>query len=76
MGFRVKIGTGHEKKEKLFLTLVEHGWVVVDVTERDVDRGGAGQTPQLAAHVLGLDDHRVVLPGLPIHVCQRDADHA
>lgn len=53
------------------LTLVKHGRVVVDVGERDVDRGGAGQTSHLPPHVLGLDDHGVVLSGLPVHVCQR-----
>lgn len=56
------------------LTLVKHGQVVVDVAECDVDRGGARQPPQLAAHVLGLYDHRVVFPGLPVHVGQGDAD--
>ena len=59
----------------MMLTLVEHGRVVVDVAQRDVDRGGAGEPPQLAAHVLGLDDHVVVLSGLPVHVCQGHADH-
>lgn len=62
--------------ERGSLTLVEHGRVVVDVGERDVDRGGARQTPQLPAHVLGLDDHRVVLSGLPVHVRQRHPEHA
>lgn len=58
------------------LTLVKHGGIVVDVGERDVDRGGAGQTPHLPPHVLGLDDHGVVFSGLPVHVCQRHPEHA
>lgn len=58
------------------LTLIKHGRVVVDVAERDVDSGGASEPPQLAAHVLGLDDHGVVFPGLPVHVCQGHPDHA
>lgn len=57
------------------LTLVKHGRVVVDVTECDVDSGGASEPPQLPPHVLGLDDHRVVFPGLPVHVCQGHPDH-
>lgn len=63
-------------KGKLSLTLVKHGRVVVDITEGDVDGGGAGEPPELAPHVLGLDDHSVVFSGLPVHVCQGDADHA
>lgn len=58
------------------LTLVKHGRVVIDVTERDVDSSGTSETPELATHVLSLDDHRVVFSGLPVHVCQRHADHA
>lgn len=58
------------------LTLVKHGRVVVDVTERNVDGGGPGEPPQLAAHVLSLNDHCVIFPGLPVHVCQGHTDHA
>lgn len=58
------------------LTLVKHGRVVVDVAKRDVDGSGAGEPPQLPAHVLGLDDHSVVFSGLAIHVCQGHTDHA
>lgn len=58
------------------LTLVKHGRVVIDVTERDVNSGGTSEPPQLAAHVLGLDDHSVVFSGLPVHVCQGHTDYA
>lgn len=50
------------------LTLGELGRVVVDVGQRDVDGGGAGQASHLARHVFGLDDDGVVLPGFSVHV--------
>lgn len=37
------------------LTFGEPWWIIVDIAERDVDGGGPGQPPKLAAHVLGLD---------------------
>lgn len=69
--YRLKSG-----EEGTCLTLVEHGRVVIDVAERDVDRGGTSEPPELAAHVLGLDDHRVVLSGFPVHIGEGHPDHA
>lgn len=37
------------------LTFGKAGRIIVDIAEGDVDGGGAGQPPQLAPHVLGLD---------------------
>lgn len=61
-------------REGVLLTLLELGRVVVDVGERDLDLGGARQPPHVAAHVLGLDDHVVLLAGLAVHVGQGGAD--
>lgn len=50
------------------LTLGEAWRVVVDVGELDGDGGGPGESPQVAPHVLGLEEHQVLVLGLPVHV--------
>lgn len=40
---------------QVVLTFGKAGRIIVDIAEGDVDGGGAGQPPQLAPHVLGLD---------------------
>lgn len=57
------------------LTLGEAGRVIVDIREGDVDSRGARQPSELPSHVLGLDDHLVVLLGLSIHVRERGPNH-
>lgn len=57
------------RKFLLFLTLLKHRWVVVDVTEHDANSGGAGQSTHLTTHVFGLDENSVVFSGLSVHVC-------
>ena len=52
------------------LTLGKSRRVVVDVCQSDVHRGGARKAPHLAAHVLGLDHHLVLLPVFSAHVWQ------
>lgn len=49
-------------------TLGELGRVVVDVCQRDVDRGGTREASNLACHVFGLDNDSVVFSGFPVHV--------
>lgn len=58
------------------LTAREVWWVVVDVSEGDRDRGGAGEATHLAHHVFGLDDQHVLVPRLPVHVGQGRPDDA
>lgn len=70
-----RYGKQRTARRKSTLTLVKHGRVVVDIAECDVDSCGAGQPPQLAAHVLGLYDYSVVFSGLPVHIRQGDTDH-
>ena len=55
---------------KYLLTFREPGWIIVDVAEGDVDSGGPGQPPQLAPHVLGLDQHLVLFLHLSVHIGQ------
>lgn len=43
-------------------------WIIVDVGEGDVDEGGSSQTPQLSAHIFGLDHDLVRLFDLSVHV--------
>lgn len=50
------------------LTLGEAWRVVVDVCEFDGDGGGPGQTAKMAAHVFSLEQHQVLVLGLPVHV--------
>lgn len=50
------------------LTLGEAWRVVVDVAELDSDGGGPGQSTQVSPHVLGLQQHQVLVLGLPVHV--------
>lgn len=52
------------------LTVAEPRWVVVDVCQRDGDRGGAGESAHLAHHVFGLDDQNVLVSRLAVHVGQ------
>lgn len=49
-------------------TLRKLGWVVVDVRKGDVDSGGARKASDLACHVFGLDNNRVVFSGFAVHV--------
>lgn len=56
------------------LTLLELGRVVVDVREGDPNLGGPRQPAHVTAHVFGLDDDVVLLPGLPVHVWQGGTD--
>lgn len=49
-------------------TLRKLGWVVVDVGQSDVDRGGAREASDLPCHVFGLDNNRVVFSGFAVHV--------
>lgn len=49
-------------------TLRKLGWVVVDVGQGDVDSGGAREASDLARHVFGLDNNRVVFSGFAVHV--------
>ena len=57
------------------LTFGESGGVVVDVAEGDVDGGGPCQPPQLAPHVLGLNQDLVNFFYLPVHVWQSCPDN-
>lgn len=50
------------------LTLGEARRVVVDVCELDGDGGGARQAAKVAPHVLSLEQHQVLVLGLPVHV--------
>lgn len=50
------------------LTLGEAWRVVVDVCEFDGDGRGPGQTAKMAAHVFSLEQHQVLVLGLPVHV--------
>lgn len=52
----------------------ESGWVVVDIDQRDVDRGGSGQTTQLSQHVFSLNDHLVMFTDFTLHVGQSRPD--
>ena len=47
--------------------MLEGGPVVIDVGEEDGDGGGGGVGPALAQHVLHLQHHQVLVPGLPVH---------
>ncbi len=49
--------------------------VVIDVSECDSDRGGAGEATHLADHVFGLDDKNILVPRLPVHVGQSCSDN-
>lgn len=57
------------------LTLGEAWRVVVDVRELDGDGGGPGQAAKVSPHVFGLEQHQVLVLGLPVHVrhgCAQD----
>lgn len=57
------------------LTLGEAWRVVVDVGELDGDGGGSGQAAKVSPHVFGLEQHQVLVLGLPVHVghgCAQD----
>lgn len=50
------------------LTLGEARRVVVDVGELDGDGGGPGESAQVSPHVLGLEEHQVLVLRLSVHV--------
>lgn len=50
------------------LTLGEARRVVVDVGELDGDGGGPGQAAKVSPHVFGLEQHQILVLGLPVHV--------
>lgn len=48
--------------------MAEGGPIVVDVGQADGDGGASGVAAAQAQHVLDLDHHQVLVPGLPVHV--------
>lgn len=58
----------HSRTGRITLTLGEAWRVVVDVAQLDGDGGGPGQSTQVSPHVLGLQEHQVLVLGLPVHV--------
>lgn len=62
---RAHVRQEHDNRK---LTLGEAWRVVVDVGELDGDGGGPGESPQVPPHVLGLEEHQVLVLGLPVHV--------
>lgn len=64
----------HRDNQEKSLTVSEPRRVVVDIGERDGDRGGAGEPAHLADHVFGLDDKYVLVPRFPVHVGQSRSD--
>lgn len=63
---------------KVYRTLTtREAWrVVIDVSEGDRDRGGAGEAAHLAHHVFSLDDQHVLVLHLSVHVGQCRPDDA
>lgn len=52
----------------LWRTFSKPWWIIVDVSQGDVDGGGSSQTPQLSTHIFGLDHNLVRLFDFPVHV--------
>jgi len=68
-------GCARSPRTRAGLTLREAWGVVVDISDHDGDRGGAGQPAQLPRHVRRTDHHLVPVLCLTVQVSHGCPDH-
>lgn len=68
----------HNFHNKIYIetvhTLRKPGWIVVDISERDIYCCWPWQPSNLPSHIFGLNDNRIMLSGFPVHVMQGSPD--